>query len=89
MDELRLLEDPATYEGLANSSLAAEECSAAGLEVASGTVGVEAMWGAFMETLLPGPPVHVNRETFELRSQIHFLRYNVRHARDRRVEGVA
>ena len=50
---------------------------------------MEAMWGSFMETLFPGPQVNVNRETFELRSQIHFLRYNVRHARGRRVEGVA
>ena len=87
--ELRLLEDPKTYEGLANWSLAAEECRAAGLEVASGTVGVEAMWGTFMETLYPGPQVFVSPDTFELRSQIHFLRYNARHARDHRDQGVA
>ena len=28
-------------------------------------------------------------DTFELRSQIHFLRYNARHARDHRDQGVA
>ena len=76
-----MLKDEKVWEGLSNWSRAQAICRAAGDDVSSGTVSVEAMWSFFLDVLYDRATTKVHLDTFDLLTQVHFLRYNTRHAR--------